>query len=121
MRLTIFLAIFFLNTSQANAETMGFDCHFDRYSMDGKTGEEDFKLSYLVDDESGKGYLMGNQGTSEVTVIPSEGQVTFIEVTTSGNVMTTTWVISGPAVHSRNTVFMGKLRGSQYYGSCEMK
>jgi hypothetical protein len=52
-------------------------------------------------------------------MIPAEHGLTFVEVTRSGNVMTTTIARDGAAVHSRNAIIGETLFPSQYYGTCE--
>jgi hypothetical protein len=64
---------------------------------------------------------MGNNGSAEVKVIQNLGGISFVEVTTSGNVMVTTITKSGDAVHSRNAVMQAQLIPSQYYGRCVAK
>jgi hypothetical protein len=81
-----------------------------------------FLLTFLVDTENGKGYIVGNQGSEEIAVIPHKiGGIAFIEVTGSGNVMTTAIDTVGNSVHSRNTSIGGELIPTQYYGKCEIK
>ena len=84
--------------------------------------EESFVLTFLTDDETSKSYLIGNNGSEEVQVIENSYSAwTFVEITNSGNVMTTTVTESGDSVHSRNSVILGDLVPSQYYGKCEAK
>lgn len=80
--------------------------------------EKPFNLRFLVDSTTDKAYLLGNAGSSEVTVIPNSDGVSFIEVTGSGNVMVTAITRSGEAVHSRNGIMFKELVPSQFYGSC---
>ena len=79
-------------------------------------------LNFLIDPSVKKAYMMANNGASEVIVIPNDdAAVSFIEVTKSGNVMTTTITDKGRAVHSRNSVMRGDLNPSQYLGTCSRK
>ncbi|BDU59354.1 hypothetical protein LMORI2_23360 [Limnohabitans sp. MORI2] len=64
---------------------------------------------------------MGNNGSAEVKAIQNAGGISFVEITTSGNVMVTTIAKSGEAVHSRNAVMQSQLVSSQYYGKCVAK
>jgi hypothetical protein len=70
-----------------------------------------------------KTYMLGNNGSSEVTPIAnSDGGITFVEVTPSGNVMVTAITLSGEAVlHSRNGIFGKELVPSQAYGQCNVR
>jgi len=59
-----------------------------------------------------------NGSVDVITVINSQGGVTFIEKTLTGNIMTTSITDGGKSVHSRNSIVAGELVPSQYYGSC---
>ena len=62
--------------------------------------------------------MVGNNGLSAVeTNLGSEG-ITFVEKLSSGSLQTTTIALDGSAVHSRNTIIIGKVLGSQYIGTC---
>ncbi len=52
---------------------------------------------------------------------PGEGRIAFLEVTATGNLMTTTIDSNGVSAHSRHTVAMGELLASQFYGTCVTK
>jgi hypothetical protein len=87
-----------------------------------KKESKPFELRFVSDPKTKKAYMLGNNGSSEVTLIGnSGGGVTFIEVTDSGNVMVTTIASSGEAVHSRNGIISGELIPSQYYGKCKIQ
>lgn len=77
-----------------------------------------FELRFVVDFNTQKAYLMGNNGSSEVQMIPNADGVSFIEITGSGNVMVTAIAVAGDAVHSRNGIMFKELIPSQYYGKC---
>ncbi len=82
-----------------------------------------FVLTFIVDMTKKTAYMLGSQGTEEVTLIPSgvgEG-VSFVEITGVGNVMTTAIDSKGNSVHSRNTIIHGEIVPTQYYGKCEFK
>ena len=105
------------------AGTITYECKFSSFSNSKGTHKEKtpMVLKYLIDDSTKKAYFLGNLGSSEVTPITSDSQISFVEVTDSGNLMTTTIVDNLQAVHSRNTVMLGTLLPSQYYGSCVEK
>lgn len=80
-----------------------------------------FTLNFVADLEANKAYVMGNAGASEVLLIKNLNGTSFIEITGSGNVMTTSVTTLGEAAHSRNTIMIEKLLPSQFYGSCSMQ
>lgn len=65
--------------------------------------------------------MLGNLGSVEVLEVKSDGQISFIQQTDTGNIMTTTITSDMKSVHSRNSVMLGKLIPSQYYGECVEK
>jgi hypothetical protein len=105
------------------AQTITYDCEFLVHSTpDGiKKDEKPFQLKYLIDRNSKKSYLIGNNGSSEVSEILNTDGVSFIEITNSGNVMVTAIANNNLAVHSRNGIFTNKLIPSQYNGKCDKK
>ena len=106
------------------ASPISYVCNYESYSDEegNHKTKEQFLLTFVVDAENGKGYIVGNQGSEEVVVIPQKtGGIAFVEVTGSGNVMTTAIDTAGTSVHSRNTSIGGKLVPTQYYGKCEVK
>jgi hypothetical protein len=76
-----------------------------------------FELTFIVDANENKAYVVGNNGSNPVQVVPGSEGVTFIEVTDAGNVMITT-IARQKSVHSRSTMMSGGLVPSQYYGTC---
>jgi hypothetical protein len=78
-------------------------------------------LNFIIDAEAKKSYLVGNNGSSEVILFNNEGNTSFLEITGTGNLMTTSIDESLNSVHSRNTVVFGEMMPSQYYGRCELK
>lgn len=105
------------------AETKTYVCNYTTYSdQDGnhKVGN-DFILSYIVDTKNGMSYLIGNNGSTEVTKIETSDKISFIEITGIGNITTTTIDVKLNSVHSRNMVLYGELIPSQYYGTCKIK
>ncbi len=125
--LFITLQLSFIVVFNAQAEPVTFDCSYPLMAnLDGiELAEEDFNLQFLVDPESDKAYMIGNVGTVEVIHLNNDLGVSFIEVTGTGNVMTTTITFGLVSVHSRHTIIpageKGELLPSQYYGICVKK
>lgn len=76
----------------ALSQTATYFCDYDKYSdVSGiHKVEGGFSLTFLVNRESNEGYLVGNNGSAKVALIVADGQVSFIEITKSGNVMSAT-------------------------------
>ena len=109
--------------SAANAET--YKCSFSKHSDPTGMIEDKapFEMSFLVDHETNKSYIIGNAGSSPVTsLLQKDGTgITFVEVTQSGSVQVTA-ISPNLAVHSRHSFIgipgQGSLMPSQYYGTC---
>ena len=105
------------------AATDTFVCEYPKYSD--KSGnqkvKDKFSLTFVVDRPKGTAYIIGNQGSAQVKMIARENGMAFIEITDSGNVMTTAITSNGESVHSRNTVIIDSIVASQYYGRCVQK
>jgi len=97
------------------------ECNFSSYSDEEGNNKARFPLTFIIDKKSDKAYLLGNNGTSEVLMVDKGYGLTFVEITETGNVMTTTLTDNLKAVHSRNTVVVDRLVPSQYYGACTQK
>lgn len=107
----------------AIAETVNYSCNYTSYS-DSKGNhkvKDKFELNFIIDRATGKSYLLGNAGSSEVQLIESKDRVAFLELTDTGNIMSTAIDSKLDSVHSRNTVMFGELLPSQYYGKCVIK
>lgn len=104
-------------------KSYSFVCSYNKYSNGDKIiKENNFNLTFLIDDETKKTYLIGNNGSDEVVNISENGsQVTFLEKTASGNISITTIDSVLKSAHSRHTVLLGSLVHTQYYGTCEVK
>ena len=102
------------------AETTTYRCDYSTYAdEDGlHSVKGEFVLTFLMDADTSKAYILGNSGSAEVSMLDSSGGISFIEVTPVGNVMTTAIDPSGKSVHSRNSIMFGELLPSQYYGTC---
>jgi hypothetical protein len=122
-RLTVSLVVVVLAPTSA-AETTTFFCRYARYVDDvssPKVLSPSFDLTFVVDSEKGTAYVVGNNGSSEVSLTPGDGFVSFTEVTKSGSVQTTSVDATGVSVHSRHTNASGRLIPSQYYGKCVLR
>ena len=107
----------------ALAETVNYSCNYTSYSdSEGNHKVKDkFELNFIIDRATGKSYLLGNVGSSEVKALESKDRVAFFEITATGNIMTTAIDSKLNSVHSRNTIMYGELLPSQYYGKCVVK
>ncbi len=121
----VLLVLVLAISSAASAETLTLVCDY-KTIADNEDGlqpvKKPFVLTFLMDRETEKAYMIGNNGSVEVELVVNAGDgLTFIETTVSGNVMTTTIIETGESVHSRNSILLGELIPSQYYGTCEEK
>jgi len=102
-------------------ETDTIICNYSTYSdANGNHKVTDkFVLTFIVDQTKKTAYILGSQGSAEVTLFPSAfGGISFVEVIGSGSVMTTAIDAKGNSVHSRNTILDGGIVPTQYYGKC---
>ncbi len=136
MTRTIVLSLLWLWTTPTWADYL-YTCNFEYYysfrfpisdqkdlkaeDFLGIKKEDDFSIMFIVRDD-GSASMIGNIGTSPVTVIQQYGgnSLSFVERTPFGNIMLTT--IDGStmnAVHSRHYLgLVGPFMPSQSYGSC---
>jgi len=107
----------------AFADTTTYICDYPTYSnQEGNHKiENKFVLSFVVDTENDKSYMVGNNGSAEVIKFETGNRISFLEITETRNLMTTTIDKDLYSVHSRNKVIRGELIPSQYYGKCEKK
>ena len=105
------------------AETVNYSCNYTSYSdSEGNHKVKNkFELNFIIDRATGKSYILGNAGSSEVKAFEAEDRVTFLEVTATGNIMSTAIDSKLNSVHSRNSIMFGELLPSQYYGKCIVK
>ena len=118
---TLFVALAFLVFPPfAHAETTTFVCDYATWSdQDGNHPvKTEFVLTFLIDSDTGKAYMIGNMGAEEVKIFSGDGYISFIEITATGNIMTTAIASDGTSVHSRNSIMFGEIIASQYYGTC---
>ncbi len=117
-------SLFLIACSAVAGDLTTYRCSYPTYADDrGLHREKElFQLIYVVHPD-GKATLVGNAGSAEVQVVANTlgVGVSFIEVTSAGNVMTTVVDKDGKSAHSRGTVIGGELRASQYYGTCTLQ
>ena len=124
MRLILLFLVMMASIPICHAATTSFTCNFplSASSSGVKKESKPFELRFVSDDQTKKAYLIGNNGSSEVTPFGNQGGgITFVEVTGTGNVIVTAITSIGDAVHSRNGIISGKLIPSQYYGKCTIQ
>ena len=114
-------ALLFSMTGNAGTDTL--ECNYETYSsQDGNQKlKDEFKLTFIIDTDKDTSYMLGNNGSTKVTLIPTKNGLSFIEITGAGNVMTTAMDRKYSSVHSRNSIIAGELLPSQYYGKCIFK
>ena len=119
----ILLATLLLFPILGHADPINYSCKYMSYSNEkgNHKVKETFKLNFIVDKKTGKSYLLGNNGSSEVIAFGGKNRISFIEVTATKNIMSTAIDSNLNSVHSRNTIIAGELLASQYYGKCEIK
>jgi hypothetical protein len=118
----IIATVFYQSTIAAATDTL--ICDYSTYcDPDGlHQVNKEFKLTFVMDEKNNVAYLVGNNGSSKVSFLPStEGGMSFLEVTDAKNLMTTTVDSAGNSVHSRNTLIEGRIVPSQFYGKCILK
>src|SRR4051812_6487753 len=98
-----------LITSEAYSGSTSFVCHYESFSDGTKIEKTDFSLTFLLDGGSGKAYMIGNNGTSDVIpyVTTTSDGFAFLEVTPAQNLMTTSIDKHLKSVHSRHTNIEG--------------
>jgi hypothetical protein len=77
------------------------------------------QIRRITDTDTKKSYLMGNQGSAAVRRVANASGVSFIEITGTGNVMTTSITNGGISVHSRHLNACSEMIASQYFGNCK--
>jgi hypothetical protein len=100
----------------AFSETRTYTCNYPSYSDGNRIQkvEKEFKLIFIFDTSKKTVCMVGNMGSTEVSVSPVvSGGFTFIEITGGGNVMTTSIDSKLNSVHSRNTIIDGELVSAQ--------
>ena len=116
---TILIALLLTTSLAASAEQVIYVC---------KYSEKTLNVSFELETSNMTARVVGADGYTDSVqpVINAFHAITFIEITGTGNVMTTTIADSGVSIHSRNYVGPPKpdsglnqyLIPSQYKGSC---
>ena len=123
MKIQLILISLLILTTQITANVITYVCKYthvsDRSGL--KEAEDSFILTFIKNNDTDECYMLGDLGTTKVIPVLKGKQITFIEITEAGNVMTTTIDSELGTVHSRNTVLLGKIIPSQYYGTCTIK
>ena len=65
--------------------------------------------------------MIGNNGSTELAMVDTQGGITFIEKTGTGNVMVTVISFNGVSAHSRSPILIGYVVPWQYYGECVVR
>lgn len=116
--LMLSIALLFAPAAQATDTLI---CKYTKQAdPDGLRNVDDFVLTFVIDYENGKAYMVGNLGSEEVTPIIDKDRMTFIEITGTGSAQITAVDKKGNSAHSRHTI-IGTLMPSQYYGACVIK
>lgn len=117
----LMLCALLLCAGQVSARTVTYACEYPLYadSKGAHKATDLFRMTFLLDIEGRKAYLIGNNGSSEVDLIPNHsGGFTLVEVTVTNNLMVTVIADTGKSVHSRQGIISGEIIPSQYYGTC---
>jgi len=114
----MFSFLILLLASTSALATTTYTCKFDSFSDDKGKHSGDLLLTFLLDEDADKAYIIGNNGSNEVAHIYRGDGRSFVEISATGNVMVTTISPDLKAVHSRNSVMLGQIIPSQYYGEC---
>lgn len=112
-----------LTAGAAQADPGTFICEYKTYSdaTGSHKAEDDFRLTFIVDEQANKSYMLGKLGSTEVMLVPNADGLTFVEITDAGNVHVTAISKRRKSVHSRSTNVLGDLVPSQYYGTCKVQ
>lgn len=113
------LILSLMSADMVSAEVITYECSFPRYEGPNGGGTEDFGFTIQLDTVTEDAYIVGSEGLARLAHIQGVFGRSFIEFSETGNVMVTTLTNSGEAVHSRNSILLGDLIPSQYYGKCE--
>lgn len=92
MKKLFFIVFILFSFSQFTyADTTTIVCDYKTFSDNEGLHEvgNKFELTFIIDKDNGKAYMVGNLGTTEVKWVNSGEGISFIEITGSGNVMIT--------------------------------
>ena len=119
-RILCLVAAIAFTPALARGDVLTWECTFDHSYSEGQRNSETLRLTFVVDTQTGRGFIQGNLGIEEIEVFVGDENVSFIERTASGAVMATTIKPDGDAVHSRNTVMLGDFIAAQHFGTCKL-
>lgn len=105
-------------------ESRTYECWFERFhSLDEDCIQvaKDFAMVFRLDTLSRDAFMEGHAGISPVLAFEGPRGITFLELLPTGAVQTTTIGADGSAVHSRNSLIVGEVVPSQYYGECQIQ
>ncbi len=109
-------------SASAFAETIITRCEFTREaSPDGVKTQKPLLMVFAADTVNQKYFMLGNTGdVVECGGVANDGAFSWIEITKSGNIMSTTVGDNGVAVHSRHVWVPAAKQfiPSQWYGRC---
>lgn len=119
MRHLFWVALTVLIPSASIAEVLKWDCLLELKSNLNGISNETMRLIFTVDTLSGRAFMEGNNGFTEVELHIGDSAFSFMEKTGAGAVQTTTITRDGDVVHSRNTVLGQKIVAGQHFGRCQ--
>lgn len=116
----VLVGVILLFPQYVEASAITYDCRFSGYSSpEGLVSDDGFKFKITYDDISNEAFVVGNLGLEPVNVVKGNNQISFVEATSTGNVMITTIILSSfEVVHSRHSMVLDKFIPTQYYGEC---
>ncbi len=131
MKKIIFTFFFIVFSPVYSGEKVTFKCDYDKYSDEEggphKQKSGDMSMTFVVDTETGKSFMVGNRGTVDVITLKNSKQLlSFLQATDRDNgsytvgmhILTTIFITSGKSIHSRHVQINGEPSVSQFYGSC---
>jgi DNA polymerase-1 len=83
MKKILLLSAALLAIGPLNAEPMTFICNYPNWSDENGNHKSkgEFILTFIIDENSHKAYMLGNLGSVEVLEVKSDGQISFIQQT----------------------------------------
>jgi hypothetical protein len=108
----------------AGTHTLKFSCRYTKYFDKEGAHPTDFRLSFILDLDTGTAYMLSRTGRTRVQAggwpdshTWTKG-VAFFEFTPSGHLRTTTSIEGGHSVHTRWALVAGEWVATQYSGPC---
>ena len=118
---SLILTVALLFSSPSNAASIVYSCDFPSWSdAEGNhISKTKFAMKFAHDDLTGETSMIDKFGVASVEPVVGTDGITFLKRLLTGGVQSTTIISTGEAVHSRNTMFLGELVPTQYYGTCK--